>query len=275
MASSQNSFATASSKTGTITKRKRRHGMSLARRRLVARMRRVASALLAGLAVFSALQCVMATVRTQPMLVTTTHVSRGERLQAAHLSTISVPVHSSFAQAPMTPEDVESAIALVDMPAGTLILASHIRGRPVPPDGSTVIETLLASHPDGMDAGDTVDVIAGQSCPAIGYADAEPAAADTQPSADEPAPSPDPPDSTPDQHSTSGQQCVIASRATVITVPSDDAPPGVDSKTSIAMRPQEALALMRLPDGLPVIAARSQTPSAPQPSPVPQTRQPS
>lgn len=264
MASSQSTFTTASSKSGTITKRNHRRTMSLARRRLVAQTRRLASALLVGLAVFSALQCVMATVRTQPMLVTTTHVSRGERLQAAHLSTISVPVHPSFDQAPTTPEDVESAIALVDMPAGTLILASHIRGRPVPPDGSTVIETLLASHPDGMDAGDTIDVIVGQSCPAIGYANAEPTETNdheapyppnetgTQPSASQPAQSSAPPDSTPNQ------QCVIASRATVITVPSDDAPPGVDSKTSIAMRPEEALALMRLPDDLPVIAARHQ-----------------
>lgn len=231
---------------------------------------------------FSVLQCVMATVHTQPMLVTTAHVSRGERLHATQLATTSVPAHASFAQAPATPAQVESSIALVDMPAGTLILASHIRGRPIPPEGSTVIETPLASQPDSMVAGDTVDLIVGQSCDAIGYSasssTAENAGTDDgqqaqQPQAQQPqiqAPSQTteeypPADASAGTDSQPGQPCVIAQEATVITVPSnssDGVTPGTDSKTAIAMRPEEALALMRLPDGLPVIAARRAAQSA-------------
>ena len=282
MQSSQTTFADASVKSDA-TKRKHRRGMSLARRRLIARTRRLTSALLAGLAVFSVLQCVMATVRTQPMLVTTAHVSRGERLHATQLATTSVPAHASFAQAPATPAQVESSIALVDMPAGTLILASHIRGRPIPPEGSTVIETPLASQPDSMVAGDTVDLIVGQSCDAIGYSasssTAENAGTDDgqqaqQPQAQQPqiqAPSQTPEEYPPADASAGtdsqpGQPCVIAQEATVIAVPSDTSDgvaPGTDSKTAIAMRPEEALALMRLPDdGLPVIAARRAAQSA-------------
>lgn len=231
---------------------------------------------------FSVLQCVMATVRTQPMLVTTAHVSRGERLHATQLATISVPAHASFAQAPATPAQVESSIALVDMPAGTLILASHIRGRPIPPEGSTVIETPLASQPDSMVAGDTVDLIVGQSCDAIGYSasssTAEHAGTDDgqqaqqpqaqQPRAQAPSQTPEeypPADASAGTDSQPGQPCVIAQEATVIAVPSDTSDgvaPGTDSKTAIAMRPEEALALMRLPDGLPVIAARRAAQSA-------------
>lgn len=277
MESSQTAFAAASVKSGDATKRKHRRGMSLARRRLIARTRRLTSALLAGLAMFSVLQCVMATVRTQPMLVTTAHVSRGERLHATQLATISVPAHASFAQAPATPAQVESSIALVDMPAGTLILASHIRGRPIPPEGSTVIETPLASQPDSMVAGDTVDLIVGQSCDAIGYSasssTAEHAGTDDgqqaqQPQAQAPSQTPEeypPADASAGTDSQPGQPCVIAQEATVIAVPSDTSDgvaPGTDSKTAIAMRPEEALALMRLPDGLPVIAARRAAQSA-------------
>ena len=277
MESSQTAFAAASVKSGDATKRKHRRGMSLARRRLIARTRRLTSALLAGLAMFSVLQCVMATVRTQPMLVTTAHVSRGERLHTTQLATISVPAHASFAQAPATPAQVESSIALVDMPAGTLILASHIRGRPIPPEGSTVIETPLASQPDSMVAGDTVDLIVGQSCDAIGYSasssTAENAGTDDgqqaqQPRAQAPSRAPEeypPSDASAGTDSQPGQPCVIAQEATVIAVPSDTSDgvaPGTDSKTAIAMRPKEALALMRLPDGLPVIAARRAAQSA-------------
>ena len=282
MESSQTTFAAASVKSGDATKRKHRRGMSLARRRLIARMRRLTSALLAGLAVFSVLQCVMATVRTQPMLITTAHISRGERLRATQLATTSVPAHASFAQAPATPAQVESSIALVDMPAGTLILASHIRGRPIPPEGSTVIETPLASHPDSMVAGDTVDLIVGQSCDAIGYSasssTAEHAGTDDGQQAQQPQaqqPQAQAPSQTPEEYppadvsagtdSQTGQPCVIAQEATVIAVPSDTSDgvaPGTDSKTAIAMRPEEALALMRLPDGLPVIAARRAAQSA-------------
>ncbi|WP_304325684.1 SAF domain-containing protein [Bifidobacterium thermacidophilum] len=277
MESSQTTSAAASIKSGDATKRKHRRGMSLARRRLIARMRRLTSALLAGLAMFSVLQCVMATVRTQPMLVTTAHVSRGERLHATQLATTSVPAHASFAQAPATPAQVESSIALVDMPAGTLILASHIRGRPIPPEGSTVIETPLASQPDSMVAGDTVDLIVGQSCDAIGYSasssTAENAGTDDgqqaqQPRAQAPSQTPEeypPADASAGTDSQPGQPCVIAQEATVIAVPSDTSDgvaPGTDSKTAIAMRPKEALALMRLPDGLPVIAARRAAQSA-------------
>ncbi len=277
MESSQTTFAAASVKSGDAAKRKHRRGMSLARRRLIARTRRLTSALLAGLAMFSVLQCVMATVRTQPMLVTTAHVSRGERLHATQLATISVPAHASFAQAPATPAQVESSIALVDMPAGTLILASHIRGRPIPPEGSTVIEAPLASQPDSMVAGDTVDLIVGQSCDAIGYSasssTAEHAGTDDgqqaqQPQAQAPSQTPEeypPADASAGTDSQPGQPCVIAQEATVIAVPSDTSDgvaPGTDSKTAIAMRPEEALALMRLPDGLPVIAARRAAQSA-------------
>ena len=276
MESSQTTSAAAAVKSDA-TKRKHRRGTSLARRRLIARTRRLTSALLAGLAVFSVLQCVMATVRTQPMLVTTAHVSRGERIHATQLATTSVPVHVSFAQAPATPAQVESSIALVDMPAGTLILASHIRGRPIPPEGSTVIETPLASQPDSMVAGDTVDLIVGQSCDAIGYSasssTAEHAGTDDgqqaqQPQAQAPSQTPEeypPADASAGTDSQSGQPCVIAQEATVIAVPSDTSDgvaPGTDSKTAIAMRPEEALALMRLPDGLPVIAARRGAQSA-------------
>ncbi|MGN0108773.1 MAG: SAF domain-containing protein [Bifidobacterium sp.] len=275
MESSQTTFAAASGKSGDTAKRKRRRGMSLARRRLIARMRRLTSALLAGLAMFSVLQCVMATVRTQPMLVTTAHISRGERLHATQLATTNMPAHASFAQAPATPAQVKSAIALVDMPAGTLILASHIRGRPIPPEGSTVIETPLASQPDSMVAGDTVDLIVGQSCDAIGYSASSSTAEDIGTDGQQTQQSQDqqpqdqalsqaleeypPADTSAGTDSQSGQPCVIAQEATVITVPSDASDgvaPGANGKTAIAMRPEEALALMRLPDGLPVIAAR-------------------
>ena len=57
-------------------------------------MRRVARTLLIAIAVFSILQCVTATVATQPMLSTTGDITRGQRLTANDVTVITVPAHT-------------------------------------------------------------------------------------------------------------------------------------------------------------------------------------
>lgn len=232
--------------------------------------------MLIAIAVFSALQCLTAVVKTQPMLSTTSHVRRGQRLTAGMVEVIDVPAHTSFAHAPAEPGQIESRIALVDMPAGTLVLRSHIRGAPVAPEGTTVIEARLASRPEGVDAGDEIDLIVGQPCRTIMPPDGDGTAngngttngndmVDTPGAAHTDTPMPVPTDVPTDAASEqTGQdtapehrdrQCTIASKATLIAF-NERADGTTADSASIAMRPGEALTVMSLPDSLPVIAAR-------------------
>lgn len=206
------------------------------------------------------------------MLSTTSHVRRGQRLTAGMVEVIDVPAHASFAHAPTEPVQIESRIALVDMPTGTLVLRSHIRGAPVAPGGTTVIEARLASRPEGVDAGDEIDLIVGQPCGTImppdgngttngnGTADGNDMV-DTPDVAPTDTPMPVPTDAASEQ---TGQdtapehrdrQCTIASKATLIAF-NERADGTTADSASIAMQPGEALTVMSLPDSLPVIAAR-------------------
>lgn len=215
-------------------------------------MRRVARTLLIAIAVFSILQCVTATVATQPMLSTTGDITRGQRLTANDVTVITVPAHTSFANAPTEPKHIESRIALVDMPAGTLVLPSHIRGTPVAPEGTTVIETRLASKPEGVDAGDEIDLMIGQACASITPDTSDASETPETPESSETPDGQHPQDTAP---TTPSRQCTIATQATLIAF-SQRADGTTADSASIAMRPEEALTIMSLPDSLPVIATR-------------------
>lgn len=137
---------------------------TLHRRRLVALCRRLGIALAAGLAVFAALQCVLLSVRTRPVVVATETVGRGQLIDAAAVDVVQVPVSGALDGAWSAADDVVGLVAQVDVMPGTPLFPAMARASPTVPDGFAVIDVRLAGDATRLIPGDVVSLLAAGGC---------------------------------------------------------------------------------------------------------------
>lgn len=105
---------------------------------------------------FAALQCVMATVRTQPAVVATHAISRGTVIEADALAVRDVAQDSALTDSFRSVDDVIGRFARVDIVENSLVLRSMARDSPSVPKGYTIITVRLASSVGEMTVGDAV-----------------------------------------------------------------------------------------------------------------------
>ncbi|TPF94960.1 SAF domain-containing protein [Bifidobacterium sp. UTBIF-78] len=137
---------------------------SLKRRRLYAGICRLAAALFAGLAVLFAVQAVLSTVETTPVVVAARAIERGSPIGDADVRVIDLP---KTALGPSMTGDMSAIIGLIaqiDIAAGDSVLTTMARDVPLAPTGTTVIAVRLASSPDGLLPGDEVSLVSTVGC---------------------------------------------------------------------------------------------------------------
>lgn len=137
---------------------------SLKRRRCYAVIRRLTAALFAGLAVLFAVQAVLSTVETTPVVVAARAIERGSQIDDADVRVVDMP---KTALGPSMTDDMSAVIGLIaqiDIAAGDSILTTMARDVPLAPTGTTVIAVRLASSPDGLLPGDEVSLVSTVGC---------------------------------------------------------------------------------------------------------------
>lgn len=136
-----------------------RHGStaaSLEARRSNARLHRFLAALCAGLTVFATLQCVRATIATQPIVVAVRNVVKGTAITREDVELREAPSDGSLSNAFHTLDDAVGLIAQVGIGAHDVLMSGMARASPVVPQGHTSIEVRLASVAGGLIPGDKV-----------------------------------------------------------------------------------------------------------------------
>lgn len=141
---------------------------TLAGRRMSFRLRRLIAAVCAGLAMFAALQCVAMTVRTQPAVIATRAISRGNVIEADSLVVRNIARDPSLADTFRSLDDAIGKFARVDIAENSLILRSMARASPAVPQGHTIITVHLASSADELMVGDMV-MLAGATLDGAAY----------------------------------------------------------------------------------------------------------
>lgn len=139
------------------------HG-SLKRRRCYAVIRRLAAALFAGLAVLFAVQAVLSTVETTPVVVAARAIERGSQIDDADVRVVDMPKTALGTSMTDDMSAVIGLIAQIDIAAGDSILTTMARDVPLAPTGTTVIAVRLASSPDGLLPGDEVSLVSTVGC---------------------------------------------------------------------------------------------------------------
>lgn len=137
---------------------------TLRRRRFRERCRRLLAALLAGTAVFTALQCVLGTVATRPVLVAVADIRRGETIRAESVAVREAPVSDPLARALETAQEATGRVAQADIARGSPLLREHVADQPVAPPGYTVVDVRLAGGWSGLIVGQTVGLSAAGVC---------------------------------------------------------------------------------------------------------------
>lgn len=137
---------------------------TLRRRRFRERCRRLLAALLAGTAVFAALQCVLGTVATRPVLVAVADIRRGETIRAESVAVREAPVSDPLARALETTQEATGRVAQADIARGSPLLREHVADQPVAPPGYTVVDVRLAGGWSGLIVGQTVGLSAAGVC---------------------------------------------------------------------------------------------------------------
>lgn len=165
---------------------------------------------------FAALQCVVATVRTQPTVVATHAISRGNVIEADAIAVRDIAQDSSLTDSFRSVEDVVGRFARVDIVENSLVLRSMARDSPSVPKGHTIITVRLASSASEMTVGDTV-TLAGTTLDGTPYDESQESG-------------------TPILHE-------LATEAVLIETASKDSS-GMDTAV-FAMRPEEAAAVLR------------------------------
>lgn len=148
---------------------------TLRQRRGLAFARRLAIACCAGAAVFATLQCVVAGVGTQPIVVATRAIERGAALTSGDVRIVEIPASTIWSGSLSRVDQAAGQIAQVPLARGQPVLASMIAVQPVIPDGYTTIDVSLASSSGKLIAGDIVDLVTNLDC---STADSEPADSD-------------------------------------------------------------------------------------------------
>lgn len=165
---------------------------------------------------FAALQCVMTTVRTQPAVVATHTISKGNVIEEDAITVRDIAQDSALTDSFRSVDDVIGRFARVDIVENSLVLRSMARASPSVPKGYTIITVRLASSADEMTVGDTV-TLAGTTLDGTPYNESQ---------------EPD----TPILHE-------LATDAVLVEAASKDSS-GMDTAV-FAMRPEEAAAVLR------------------------------
>lgn len=137
---------------------------TLRQRRILALARRLAIACCAGITVFATLQCIVASVQTQPVVIAARRIVRGAQLRNNDVRIVQVPVSTIWSGALTRAEEVTGQIAQVELARGQPILQFSIAERPVLPNGHTTIDVRLSSSSDRLIAGDLVDLVTNMDC---------------------------------------------------------------------------------------------------------------
>lgn len=144
---------------------------TLRQRRILALARRLAIACCAGITVFATLQCIVASVQTQPVVIAARRIVRGAQLRNNDVKIVQVPVSTIWSGALTRAEEVTGQIAQVELARGQPILQFSIAERPVLPNGHTTIDVRLSSSSDRLIAGDLVDLVTNMDCVATATPD--------------------------------------------------------------------------------------------------------
>lgn len=196
---------------------------SLERRRLLDHCRRALTACAAGLAVFAALHCVMATVETGPIVVAAVALARGDVIRDSDVTIRTVPASNVLDGALRHIAEANGNIAQTDIAAGTPLLTGMIGKRPVTPPGYTVIDVRLAGGWQDLIPGDVIALSAAGVC---------------------------------EQSTDSTDTCVVAGHAVTMGSIGDDGTGGVT--LPLALPADEALHILSLQEqGMIVAVARS------------------
>lgn len=139
-------------------------------RRRSTRLHRVLASVCAGLAVFAALQSVRLSFATQPVVVTTQAIAKGDSIERGTVELRSIPFDDSLHDAIHTIDDAVGSIAQVDIGKNEAVMAPMARASPTVPQGHTSVEVRLASATDGLLPGDRV-TLSGAMAAGLGITD--------------------------------------------------------------------------------------------------------
>ena len=187
------------------------HGL-LRRRRMLHAARRCIAAFCAGLAVLFGLGTVLAQVQTAPVVIADRPIARADiRVELLPVSTVG----SSYAT---DADEITGLIAQIDIAVNDPISTHMARDAPLPPTGTTVIEVRLASNPDDLLPGDSVQLVSAVGC--------------------------------------AGEDCVLAKEALVMAIGEAEASSlgSNERQVSFAMKPHAAAAVMELQQAGAIVA---------------------
>lgn len=136
----------------------------LAGRRRQWQLRRALAALFAGIATWCALQCVMATVRTRPVLVTAHALQPGDAIDADDVTVLDMPDHAALDAVLHEPAQAAGSLAAVAIGAGDLLTPALLNDTPSVPPGHTVIDVRLGELQHPFALGTKVRLTAAVGC---------------------------------------------------------------------------------------------------------------
>lgn len=134
------------------------------RRRTMQRARRLAAACCAGFAMMCALQVVVNTTRTQPVIVATRAIARGATITHTDIEQITVPYSTVLHHALTDHAQLNGALAQIDIAAGDVLIASMIGTTPTLPAHHTVIHVRVAGDTTSLPIGSHVQLTVVGGC---------------------------------------------------------------------------------------------------------------
>ena len=198
---------------------------TLRQRRMLRLTRRLMAACCTAIAAFATLQCVTASIVTQPVVVAARLIPRGARIGAEDVEIRQMPVSDGW----------DTALDAANQAAGGIaqLFGAIVSRRPVAEPGQTVIDVRVTGTVDGIAAGDVMDLVSGTPCDA---------STGTTSSRDE---------------SAGGRSCVLARSATAMDAAHDDAMTG-GTLITFALTPDEAISIINAQELGPIMAVTAQ-----------------
>ena len=139
---------------------------TLRQRRMLRLTRRLMAACCTAIAAFATLQCVTASIVTQPVVVAARLIPRGARIGAEDVEIRQMPVSDGWDTALDAANQAAGGIAQTDIAAGQPLFGAIVSRRPVAEPGQTVIDVRVTGTVDGIAAGDVMDLVSGTPCDA-------------------------------------------------------------------------------------------------------------
>lgn len=230
---------------------------------------RVAVALCVGLAVFGGLTVVSSTLEKATVVVAAHPLRRGDVIGPGDVEMVEVPASSALQNAFADVRQLQGKVVQNELEEGQPLFPGNARDSPVAPQGNTVLAVRVSSDAGALIVGDKVTVAAAGECPA----DAE--RGDFRKLDGGNVPESDDGGDGMLQDGTSGNAadgvaqddadrpteeleglCVLA-RDAMVTEPARDSEDGMPGDLlSLAMRPREAVNVMRMQEGAALIAVQ-------------------